>query len=199
MLNSYQSIAKYTIFSVNGSAPFNTNVHVLRAQTFLIAELSICGPQKGPYEYRLRWDNVKYEPGELKAVAYKNGKPWAEQTLQTTGEPTALRAAADRTEINADGEGLSFITVRVMDSNGLLVPNASNRIEFSIEGPGEIVATDNGNPAGLLEFSSKKREAFNGLALAIVRSQEGLKGTIRVTAKAPGLKESVVEISTYLD
>ncbi|MCB0550079.1 MAG: DUF4982 domain-containing protein [Phaeodactylibacter sp.] len=155
--------------------------------------------KKGPYEYRLRWDNVKYEPGELKAVAYKNGKPWAEQTLQTTGEPTALRAAADRTEINADGEGLSFITVRVMDSNGLLVPNASNRIEFSIEGPGEIVATDNGNPAGLLEFSSKKREAFNGLALAIVRSQEGLKGTIRVTAKAPGLKESVVEISTYLD
>jgi beta-galactosidase len=69
--------------------------------------------KKGLYEYRLRWDDVKYEPGELKVVVYKNGKKWAEDVVKTTDEPTRLEASADRNEIRANGKDLSFITVRV--------------------------------------------------------------------------------------
>ncbi|MBK7870295.1 MAG: DUF4982 domain-containing protein [Saprospiraceae bacterium] len=152
--------------------------------------------KKGAYEYRLRWDDVKYEPGELKAVAYKNGKSWAEQIVKTTEQPSKLQAEADRIEIKADGEDLSFITIKILDNNGLFIANANNLIEFSIEGPGEIIATDNGDPTDMEEFPSLKRKAFNGLALAIVRSKKGMKGTIKVTAKAAGLNESVLEIKS---
>lgn len=174
-----------------------TPVHVFtsgdEAELFLNGQ-SLGRKKKGAYAYRLRWDEVRYQPGELKAVTYKDGKQWAEQTVKTAGPASALRAEADRTQINADGRDLSFVTVQVLDEEGLPVLTASQLIEFSIEGPGEIIATDNGDPTDMLEFPSKKRNAFNGLALAVARSKKGLKGTIRLTAKAAGLKESVVEI-----
>ena len=73
---------------------------------------------------------------------------------------------------------------------------SNNLIEFSIEGPGEIVATDNGDPTNMVSFSSKKREAFNGLCLVIVRSKAGNPGTITVTAKSPGLKDTQVSVKS---
>jgi len=165
------------------------------------AELFINGKsygkkKKGQYEYRLRWDDVKYEPGELKVIAYKNGKEWAEDIVKTTGKPAALTLSADRNEINADGKDLSFITVKVIDENGLTVPTATNNIEFEIDGPGEIVATDNGNPTDFVEFPSHKRKAFSGLALVIIRSREGEPGAITVTAKSAGLEESNVIVKS---
>ncbi|MBL7969414.1 MAG: DUF4982 domain-containing protein [Prolixibacteraceae bacterium] len=150
--------------------------------------------RKLQYEYRLRWDDVKYEPGELKAIAYKNGSKWAEEVMKTTGEATSLYATADRTEIHADGKDLSFVTVRITDNDGLLVPNSNPIIEFSIEGPGEIVATDNGDPMNMRSFASLQREAFNGMVLAIVQTKAGEKGKIIVKAKSSGLKEAQVKI-----
>jgi beta-galactosidase len=138
----------------------------------------------------LRWDDVVYEPGELKVVAYKNGKLWAEDVVRTAGEATSLKAMADRANIKADGKDLSFITVQITDKDGLVVPRSNNRIEFSMEGPGEIVATDNGDPTNMESFSSHLREAFNGLTLVIVRSKAGEKGTITLITKSYGLKES---------
>jgi beta-galactosidase len=149
--------------------------------------------KKAMYAYRLRWDEVIYEPGQLKAVAYKNGKVWAEEIIHTTGVAHSLRATADRYELNAN-EDLSFITVEVLDANGRIVPTASNKIEFSIEGPGEIVATDNGDPADLVAFISAKRAAYSGLALAIVKSKNGTAGIIKVNANSKGLKGASVEI-----
>ena len=149
--------------------------------------------KKDIYEYRLRWDEVKYEPGQLKAVAYKNGKPWAEEIIQTTGDAFSLRAKADRYLLTSD-EDLSFITVEVLDTMGNAVPTASNMIEFSIEGPGEIVATDNGNPADLVAFTSTKRAAFSGLALAIVKSKKGAAGVIKLKVSSQGLKDTIVKI-----
>ena len=144
---------------------------------------------KGQYEYRLRWDDVKYEPGELKVIAYKNGKEWAEEIVKTTGEPSGLRASADRNEIRSDGKDLSFITVKVIDKNGLTVPTATSNIKFEIEGPGEILATDNGDPSDFVPFPSHNRKAFSGLALVIVRSKQGKPGSITVSAKSPGIKD----------
>jgi beta-galactosidase len=175
----------------------NTPVHVFtsgdEAELFLNGK-SLGMKKKGAYEYRLRWDSVLYEPGELKVVAYKNGKKWAENSVKTTDAPFMLKAERDREVIKANGKDLSFITVAVTDKDGLVVPRSNNRIEFSIEGPGEIVATDNGDPTNMVPFNSTKREAFNGLCLVIIRSKSGAPGTITVTAKSAGLRDSQVLI-----
>ncbi len=177
-----------------------TPVHVFtsgdEAELFLNGK-SLGRKKKGQYEYRLRWDEVKYEPGELKVVAYKDGKKWAENVVRTTGEPARLEALADRDEIRADGKDLSFITVRVTDKNKLTVPNANNSIKFEIEGPGEIVATDNGDPTSFVPFTSHEREAFSGLVLVIIRSKPGESGAITVRAKSPGLKGAQVAVKSF--
>jgi beta-galactosidase len=174
-----------------------TPVHVFtsgdEAELFLNGK-SLGRKKKGQYEYRLRWDEVKYEPGDLKVIAFKNGEKWAESIVKTTDEPARLEALADRDEIRADGKDLAFITVRVTDKTGLTVPTAKNPINFEIEGSGEIVATDNGDPTNFVPFPSHEREAFSGLALVIVRSKPGESGSITVTAKSPGLKETQVVI-----
>lgn len=151
---------------------------------------------RGKYEYRLRWDEVLYEPGELKAVAYKNGEPWAEKVVQTTGAPVAMTAKADRLNILADGKDLSFITVQVIDEDQLIVPDADNLIEFTLEGPGEIIATDNGDPTDFTPFPSHRRKAFNGSALVIVRSTEGQSGTLTLEANSPGMRSTSLTITS---
>ena len=174
-----------------------TPVHIFtsgnEAELFLNGK-SLGKKKKGEYEYRLRWDDVIYIPGELKAVAYKNGKVWAEQVVMTTGEATMLEATADRTMICADGKDLSFVTVKITDKEGLMVPRSNNLIKFSIEGPGEILATDNGDQTDMAAFTSHERKAFNGLALAIVRSDGDKAGIIKVTARSAGLKDARVII-----
>jgi beta-galactosidase len=176
-----------------------TPVHVFtsgdEAELFLNGK-SLGRKKKGQYEYRLRWDDVKYEPGELKVVAYKNGETWAEDVVKTTEEPARLEASADCDEIRADGKDLAFITLRVTYKNGLTVPTANNPIKFEIEGSGEIVATDNGDPTNFVPFTSHEREAFSGLALVIIRSKPGDSGSITVRAKSPGLKEARIVIKS---
>jgi len=176
-----------------------TPVHVFtsgdEAELFLSGK-SLGKKKKGKYEYRLRWDDVKYEPGELKAVAYMDGKKWAESVVKTTDKPSKLEALTDRETITADGNDLAFITVKVTDKDGLVVPHSNNQIEFSIEGPGEIVATDNGDPTNMVSFSSKERQAFNGLCLVIVCFNAGSKGFITLTAKSPGLSDAHVNIQS---
>ena len=152
--------------------------------------------KKEKFQYRLRWDDVVYQPGELKAVAYKNGQPWATDSVKTTGGPEKLLLAADRSEIAADGKDLSFITVTVADQDGLQVPRSKNHIQFKIEGPGEIVATDNGDATSFESFQSPERNAYNGLALVIVRAKAGQTGAIKLTAGADGLAPAMIKIKS---
>ena len=153
--------------------------------------------KKGEYEYRLRWDDVIYQPGELKVVAYKNGKKWATDTVKTTGAAAKLMLAADRSKIAADGRDLSFITVTVADKDGLQVPRSKNHIKFEIEGPGEIVATDNGDATSFESFQAPERNAYNGLALVIVRAKTGQAGTVVLKATASDLKPAAIKIETF--
>jgi beta-galactosidase len=175
-----------------------TPVHVYtsgdEAELFLNGK-SLGKKKKGQYEYRLHWDDVSYQPGELKVVAYKNGKKWATDIMKTTGPATKLVLSPDRSTIKADGCDLSYVTVTIADKSGLLVPRSKSRVSFSISGPGEIIATDNGNAIDLESFQSKERNAFNGLALAIVRST-GEPGTIVVKAESPGLVPSETKIAS---
>jgi len=176
-----------------------TPVHVFtsgdEAELFLNGK-SLGRKRKGKYEYRLRWDSIKYKPGELKVIAYKNGKKWAEDVVKTTGNAAKLEAFADHKNISADGKDLAFITVKVIDNKGLVVPTSDNLIKFSIESPGEIIATDNGDPTSMVPFPSHERKAFNGLALIIIRSKSGENGKITVTAISPGLDCGVVNIES---
>lgn len=146
---------------------------------------------RGEHEYRFRWDDVVYSPGRVDVVTYKDGDVWANSTVRTTGNATQLHLETykDRTSLTADGgRDLLFVSVAVQDQDGLVVPDAEPSIEFSIDGPGEILTTDNGDPTDMTVFASKTRSAFRGRALAIVRADEGARGEITVTAKASGLE-----------
>ncbi len=99
-----------------------------------------------------------------------------------------LEALPDRAEIRADGRDLSFVTLRIVDENGLVAPRADNRIQFKVDGPGEIVATNNGDPTSFEPFQAPERKAFNGLCLVIVRAEAGQAGKIQLTASSEGLR-----------
>jgi beta-galactosidase len=150
--------------------------------------------KKAPYTYRLRWDAVEYEPGEISVVAYKDGKEWAKETVRTAGAPAALQAQADRTALASDGRDLAFVTVRVVDKDGGLSPRAQDRVRFTVEGPADLVATDNGDATSFASFQARDKAAFNGLVLGIVRTRAGAGGTITVRADGAGLKGAVVTL-----
>ena len=143
---------------------------------------------------RLTWDDVRYEPGSLKAIAYKNGQKWAEELVETTGKPAALQVTAEKTELKSDGTDLSFIRVAVVDSQGRVVPRSKNHLKFSVTGPAEIIATDNGDATSLLPFQLSERDAYNGLALVILRSQYMKQGKVVLTVESKGLPKQKIAL-----
>ena len=174
-----------------------TPVHVYtsgdEAELFLNGK-SLGKKKKGEFEYRLKWDSVRYQPGELKVIAYKNGVKWAEDVMRTTDKASQLSAAADRPAVHANGTDLIFITVRIEDKNKLLVPRSNNQLNFSIEGPGKIVATDNGDAASHELFQAKTKKAFNGMCLVIVAADKGATGSFTVKSESKGLKAAAVKV-----
>ena len=172
-----------------------TPVHVFTSGDegeLFLNDVSLGRKRKAPYEYRLRWDSVIYHPGKLRVVTYKNGKEWASETVQTTGAPAALQAEPDRKILQASGEDLCFITIKVVDKDKLFVANASNLIQFEVQGDGTIAATDNGDPADLESFCLPRRKAFSGMALGIVRVKKGAKGKITVKVSSAGLQSTEI-------
>jgi beta-galactosidase len=176
-----------------------TPVHIYtsgdEAELFLNGK-SLGRKKKAEFEYRLRWDDVVHEPGELRVVAYKGGKEWAIDSVKTAGDAAKLLLTPDRPAIASDGRDLAFITLTVADKDAQMVPRSMNLVHFEISGPGEIVATDNGDPTDMTAFPSRDRNAFNGLALVIVRAKRGQKGEIVVTAKSAGIQEAKAIIKT---
>jgi beta-galactosidase len=168
-----------------------TPVHVYtsgdEAELFLNGR-SLGRKKRGAFDYRLRWDDVTYQPGELRVVAYRNGEKWAEDIVRTAGAAAKLSAAVDRHELRADGSDLAFVTVSVVDGNGTLVPRANARVKFDVTGPADVIATDNGDATNLESFQSPERAAFNGLVLGIVRTRPGQPGRIVVRVTSEGLE-----------
>jgi beta-galactosidase len=138
---------------------------------------------------------VEYQPGELRVVAYKDGQHWADATTRTTGPAIALALQPDRGTIRADGADLSFVTLTVIDKDGLLVPRSKNPVRFTLAGPGEIVAVDNGDATRHTPFQAKDIHAYNGLALVIVRSKAGDAAPITLKAEAEGLSSAETVIN----
>ncbi|HTQ29441.1 MAG TPA: glycoside hydrolase family 2 TIM barrel-domain containing protein, partial [Puia sp.] len=136
---------------------------------------------------------IPFEPGTLHAVSTKNGKTLLITDVHTAGAASKIVLRADRSRIKADGRDLSFISVSVMDAAGNLVPDASQDIQFSIEGPGFIRAVDNGSETSMESFQANHRKAFNGLCLAVIQAKEQA-GVIRLKASAEGLETASIDI-----
>lgn len=143
--------------------------------------------------YRLNW-KVKYQPGELKVVAYKDGELVAEKTIVTAGEPAQIKLTSDRKVIDADGYDLSFVTVQIEDENGYFCPLADNLVEFKVEGPATIAAVGNGNAATTEPFQANYRKAFNGKCMLILKSKKGETGVVKIEAHSDNLQYSISEI-----
>jgi beta-galactosidase len=139
---------------------------------------------------------VPYEPGKLVARCFDNGRETASQTLETTGNPLAVRLIADRTRISADRNDLSYVRAEIVDSKGNIVPDADDiMVKFEVTGNGMVAGVGSGNPSDMSSFQQPMKKAYQGICLAIIRP-ETIPGKIRVRASAEGLKEASVVITS---
>jgi beta-galactosidase len=145
--------------------------------------------------YRVQW-TVPFRPGTLEVVAYAQGRLVARKSVATAGAPAKVVLVPDRRLLTADGEDLSFVTVRIEDRKGNLCPLAENLVRFDISGEGTLAAVDNGNAASLESFQANERKAFGGLALLVVRSKRGRPGSIGISATSAGLRAAQVSLGT---
>lgn len=136
---------------------------------------------------------LKYEPGTIKAVSRKNGKIVLTEQISTAGPAYKIELISDRKIISSGGEDLSFVTVKVVDKNGNLVPDADNLIQFNVSGAGSVTAVDNGSQTSMESFKDTKRKAFNGLCLAVIKANN-TKGNIVVKATGAGLQTAEINI-----
>ena len=144
--------------------------------------------------YRLRWFDVPYEPGELKAIAYKGGERIGEAVVKTSEKPVAVKLTAEKAELPADGKTCVFVQVDVVDAAGVRDPWAKNRVKFELRGPGRILAVGNADPRAHEVFTKvDSHPLYFGKAVAVVRRDEGKEGTIVLKASVDGLKSAEVE------
>jgi Beta-galactosidase/beta-glucuronidase len=155
---------------------------------------SLGSKKKSDDSLHLMW-RLTYTPGTLKAIGRTNGKEILIQEIKTAGAPAKIILEADRNTITADSKDLSFVTVKVVDEQGTIVPKADNLIHFTISGGGRIVGVDNGLQTSHESFKASERKAFNGLCLAVIQSNENA-GKITLTATSNGLKESTIVIDS---
>lgn len=143
---------------------------------------------------RLMWMDVKYEPGELKVIAYdEQGKPSEEKTIKTAGKPYKIELKSSTNTLKANGEDLAYITVQIVDKDGNLCPHDQRLVKFLVKGEGRYRASANGDPTNLDLFHLPQMHTFNGMLTSIVQSNEE-SGTIVLEAMAPGLKTGKIEI-----
>lgn len=150
-------------------------------------------PNKRLDRYRLRWNNVKYEPGEIKVVAYDyDGTAKGEKIIRTAGTPARIVLKADRNSISSKGEDLSFVTVSVVDKNGTPCPTATNNMKFNVSGAAKFRAACNGDATSLVAFNSTEMPLFSGEQVVVI---EGLKhGTAMLSVSADGLPTATLPI-----
>ena len=146
--------------------------------------------------YRLMWNDVLYEPGTLKVVALdKNGIKTAEKTVKTAGKPHKIKLEADRTTLKADGKDLAFVTVSVVDKNGIPCPSATNELAFKVSGKGSFKAVCNGDPTSLTSFYASQMKLFSGKLVVLVESTDKA-GTMELKVTGKKLQNASLKIKT---
>ena len=171
------------------------------------AELFINGKSQGiqrkikngnPQErYRLLWNDVVYEPGTLKVIAFdKNGKTAKEKEIKTAGKPYKIVLEADRTNLIADGDDISFVTVSVVDKNGIPCPTATNQLNFEVKGNGTFRAACNGDATSLELFHLPTMKLFSGKLVVLIQSTED-PGNIELSVSGKGLKKGNLSLRSF--
>jgi len=145
-------------------------------------------------EFKAIWE-VPYQAGELKTIGYSGKKQVNTTFLRTASESSQIKLNADRNEIKADGQDLSYITVELLDEKGNRNPNAENLVKFEIEGPGTIVGVGNANPVSIESYQASERRAWQGRCLVILKS-EHQQGIITLKAKSDNLKRANIVIDS---
>jgi beta-galactosidase len=153
-------------------------------------------PTNRSTEFKNAW-SVPYEAGTLKAIGYRDGKEVNSATLNSAGQPNQIKLSADRTNIIADNQDLSYVTVELLDQNGVRNPLAENRLDFSVDGPGQIIAVANGNPMSTESYQGRQRKAWQGRCLVIVKATKQ-QGTITLNANASGLPTASLNMNSAL-
>lgn len=139
--------------------------------------------------------SVPYQPGVLKAIGIKDGKEMETVVLKTAGKTSRISLQADRKQIYANGQDLSFVTVKLTDEHGIVRPDATNELSFRIAGEGSIASIDNANLKDTTSYSDHVRKAWNGKALAIIKSSRRT-GKIQLKVSSPGLPDATLILST---
>ncbi len=148
------------------------------------------------HRYRLMWNDVRYEAGEVRVVAYDaDGNAAMERSMVTAGKPYALRLTPDRNVIAADGEDLAYVDVSVVDRNGNPCPTDTREVRIKVKGAGKFRAAANGDPTSLELFHLPKMHLFSGRMTALVESTESA-GEVLIEASAAGLKPCRITIKT---
>jgi beta-galactosidase len=149
--------------------------------------------------YRLMWMDVKYEPGTLKVVALDdNGKPAAEKEIKTAEKPHKIVLSPDVKTLRANGEDLSYVTVSVVDKNGIPCPTATNQLHFKVDGNGTFRAACNGDATSLELFHVPTMKLFSGKLVVLIQSTEKA-GKIKVTVSGKGLQTGIITIDSVLN
>ncbi|MBA0882959.1 sugar-binding domain-containing protein [Flavobacterium undicola] len=138
---------------------------------------------------------IPYASGELKAVGIENNKEVESVLLKTAQKATKIKLTADRNEIAADGQDLTYVTVEVTDDKGVLNPNAANQLTFNVSGAGVIVGVDNANLKDTDLYVANNRKAWHGRAMVIIKSTKK-SGAINLEVTSPGLETAVVKLKT---
>jgi beta-galactosidase len=139
--------------------------------------------------------SVPYSTGQLKAVGVENDKEMESTMLQTAGDAAKIKLTADRKNILANGQDLSFVTIEITDKNGVFQPNATNRLNFKIDGPGVIAGVDNANLKDVEQYVGSTRKAWKGRMLVVIRSTKNA-GDIKLTVSSPDLTDAVTNINS---
>ncbi|HJQ31434.1 MAG TPA: glycoside hydrolase family 2 TIM barrel-domain containing protein [Pyrinomonadaceae bacterium] len=174
---------------------FEVNVYSSCEEVELFLNGKSLGRQRTSFatRYRAAWQ-VPYQPGTLRAVGRRGSREVNSAELRTAGEPAQIKLSADRVNIKADGQDLSYVTVELVDARGDRNPKAANLVEFTIQGPGAIIGVGNANPVSTESYQQPRRKAWQGRCLAVVKS-DGRPGQIVLKASARGLSPGTVVIN----
>ncbi|HEY1872712.1 MAG TPA: DUF4982 domain-containing protein, partial [Chitinophagaceae bacterium] len=182
-------------FSGDEGKSLTVNVYTSYPSVRLLLNGKLIGEKNVSNENLTATFEINYQPGELKAVVIENGKAVDSTVLRTTGKPKQIRLVADRKNIKANVNDLSYVTAEIVDDKGQLVPDAVLPLHFTIEGDGEIIATANANPSDMESFQKPQHKTFCGKALIIVRPK-GKAGKMILKAEGEGLSAGQVMIES---
>ncbi|MCD8299187.1 MAG: DUF4982 domain-containing protein [Opitutae bacterium] len=144
--------------------------------------------------FRIVFEDVVYQPGKLEATAYKKGKKWATDVVETSDAPAKISAEVDRSVILGDGRDLAYVTIKILDAKDRMVPTADNALKFSVSGSADIVGVCNGDPTDLTSMKGNEIKAFSGMAQVILRSKRDSSGKATLKISGSKLPGKTVEI-----